>query len=104
MDFWESLIRMVAALGVVLGLLMAALAVLKRFQRMSGLASSTGPMIRVVGSSPLDPRKSIAVVEVGQDWLVVGVTPTDIVPLGRMPRGEVVVASSAPAPAGAGER
>jgi flagellar biosynthetic protein FliO len=88
MEFWDSVFRTAVALGVVLGLMMALAAIVRRLQRAAGIAPDQTPVIRVVGSSHLDPRKSVAVVSVAGELLVIGVTPTDLIPLGRFGRAD----------------
>lgn len=84
MEFWESLMRTAAALAVVLGLMLVALKAFRRLRGTIGPHPGGAPVIRLLGSSSLDPRKHIAVVAVAEQWLVVGVTPDAIVPLGRV--------------------
>ncbi len=84
MDFWDSLIRMVSALAVVLGL-MGGLVVLSRRYLGNRLASRGGaPLVRVLGSGYLGPRKSVAVVAVCGELHVLGLTADDVVPLGKV--------------------
>lgn len=87
MEFWESLARTAVALAIVLGLMLAALKVFRRLHGGIGAGSDAGPVVRILGSSPLDTRKHIAVVAVAEQWLIVGVTPDTIVPLGRVRQG-----------------
>lgn len=85
-DLWESLIRTAAALGIVL-LLMGLLALVARRVMGSRLAApggGPGPLVRVLGSGYIGPRKTITLVSVAGEYLIVGTTATDLVPLGRI--------------------
>lgn len=73
-----SLVVVLAAIGVV-----AFLA--KRFS--PGNASQPR-MMRVVNQLPLGPREKISIVELDDQWLVLGVTSQQITVLSQMPRKE----------------
>ena len=83
-DLWESLFRTASALAVVL-VLMGIVAVTVR-RVMGGRLGIAGgrPLVRVVASGYIAPRKTIALVSVAGEYLVVGTTATDLVPLGRI--------------------
>ena len=83
-DLWESLFRTASALAIVL-VLMGIVAVTVR-RVMGGRFGIAGgrPLVRVVASSYIAPRKTIALVSVAGEYLVVGTTATDLVPLGRI--------------------
>jgi flagellar protein FliO/FliZ len=42
------------------------------------------PLVRVLASGYIAPRKTIALVSVAGEYLIVGTTATDLVPLGRI--------------------
>ena len=94
-------IRLFAALpllgiGQVLFGLFAVLAVMAGllwFLKRTGVAGkATGSVIRVVGGVSVGNRERILVVEVADQWIVVGVTPSNINALSTMPRQEVPAA------------
>jgi flagellar protein FliO/FliZ len=89
-DFWDSLLRTLSALAVVL-LLMAAAALAAR-RIVGGRPGTPGrhELIRVVASGAIAPRKTIMLVSVAGEYLVVGATATDLVPLGRVGDAEKV--------------
>jgi flagellar protein FliO/FliZ len=83
-DLWESLFRTVSALAIVL-VLMGVVAVTVR--RVMGQRLGIGggrPLVRVLASGYIAPRKTISVVSVAGEYLIVGTTATDLVPLGRI--------------------
>lgn len=83
-DLWESLIRTAAALGIVL-LLMGLLAlVARRVMGSRPTVPGPGPLVQVLGSGYIGPRKTITLVSVAGEYLIVGTTATELVPLGRI--------------------
>jgi flagellar biogenesis protein FliO len=86
MDLWESMIRMTSALAVVLALMFVLVAVARRMGAGRMFSTSGNQLIQVLGSSYIGPRKTITLVSVAGELLVVGATATDLVPLGRLPR------------------
>ena len=83
-DLWESLFRTVAALAIVL-VLMGVVAVMVRRVMGQRLGVAGGrPLVRVLASSYIAPRKTIALVSVAGEYVIVGTTATDLVPLGRI--------------------
>ena len=83
-DLWDSLIRTVSALAVVLVCIGIAAFVARRV--MGPRTGKTGgrPLVQVLASGYLAPRKTISVVEVAGEYLIVGATATDLIPLGRI--------------------
>ncbi|AGW93120.1 flagellar biosynthetic protein FliO [Ralstonia pickettii] len=56
--------------------------------RRAGLVrQATGGVMKVVGSTMLGARQRLVLVEVGDTWLVLGVSPGEIRPLHSMPAG-----------------
>jgi flagellar protein FliO/FliZ len=83
-DLWESLFRTVSALAVVLVLMGIATVI---FRRMMGhrLGVVRGrPLVQVLATGYIAPRKTVSLVSVAGEYLIVGTTATDIVPLGRL--------------------
>jgi flagellar protein FliO/FliZ len=78
-----NLLQTIFALCVVLGLLGVLAWVLKRF----GPKAATGTAnIKIVGALNLGGRERIMVVEVGDQWIVVGASPGRVNALATMPR------------------
>jgi len=88
-----SLLPLVLTLVFVLALIPVAVWMLKRLG--AGSSSSAAGM-RIVAQLPIGPRERLVVVEAGDRWLILGVTPSAISRVGTLPKGEV------PAPAAAG--
>lgn len=70
-DLAGSLGQMVLGLGVVLGLLLGTLWLLKRIAAPRGSASH----LRILGATPVGPRERVVLVEVAGRVLVLGVAP-----------------------------
>ncbi|MES2534906.1 MAG: flagellar biosynthetic protein FliO [Pseudomonadota bacterium] len=78
-----SLLQVVLGLAVVLGLMAAAAWALKRF----GVARPAGgATVRIVGGVSVGNRERVMVVEVGEQWIVVGVAAGRVSALSTMPR------------------
>ena len=83
-DLWESRFRTVSALAIVLVLMgIVAVTVRRLMGQRLGIAGGR-PLVRVLASSYIAPRKTIALVSVAGEYLIVGTTATDLVPLGRI--------------------
>lgn len=78
-----SFLQMLFGLALVLGLLFAGVWFLKK---LTGSVGTNGTIARVVGATPIGTRERIVIVELGQTWLVLGVTPNSINTLAEMPR------------------
>ncbi|OZI22352.1 flagellar biosynthetic protein FliO [Bordetella genomosp. 7] len=84
-------------LRVVLGLLLVLAAILLSawLARRAGLAGRTqGGPLRQVASLTLGPRQSVALLQVEDTWLVVGVTPNQISTLHTLPAGALPPAAN----------
>ena len=80
-----GLLKTIMALTLVLGLLAGLAWMMKRFgPKMSGGSAN----LRVVGALNLGGRERIMVVEVGDQWIVVGAAPGRVNALHTMPRQE----------------
>lgn len=100
-DFWDSFIRMASALAVVLALMAGLVALVRRFAGTRLFAPVTAPVVQVLGSGHVGPRKTISLVSVGGEFLIVGVTPTDLVSFGRITDQEQIKELRARVAAGA---
>ena len=90
-----SLFQVLLSLFLVLGLMMAAAWAVKKFgpKRLSSTAA-----IRVVGGVNLGGRERIVMVEVADQWIVVGVAPGQVSALATLPKqeGAAVLPETAP--------
>lgn len=75
-SFGESIIRMIVALGILLGLLLLALALARRFIRGGAPANPRG--IEVEASRQLEPGKRVHVIRVDGCRLLVGSGPNGL--------------------------
>lgn len=104
-DLWESLMRTASALAIVLVLMgLVALAARRVMGNRLGGLVGVRPLVHVLASGYIGPRKTIALVSVAGEYLIVGTTATDLVPLGRVSDAgkveELLAASGAtPSPA-----
>ena len=83
-DVWDSLIRTASALAVVLVCIGIAAFVARRVMGPRAGNSGGRPLVQVLASGYLAPRKTISLVDVAGEYLIVGATATDLVPLGRI--------------------
>lgn len=90
MEIWESVVRMVSALGIVLALILGLLAIVKSRVGQRFLPVGGAPLIKVLGSSSLGSRKQVVLVDVAGEVLILGTTPTDLVSLGKVTDPEQV--------------
>ncbi len=88
MELWDSLIRMVSSLAVVLGLLLLGSYALRRFFPGQVSAAGQSPLVRIIGSGYLGPKKQILVVAVAGEVFILGATANELIPLGRVKNQE----------------
>jgi flagellar protein FliO/FliZ len=80
-----SLLQTILALVLVLGLLLGLAWFMKRYGPRAMGASAT---VKLVGALNIGGRERIMVVEVGDQWIVVGASPGRVNALATMPRQE----------------
>ena len=88
-----GLLQVMFGLLVVLGLLAAALWFLKR---MGGSRFAPGSVVKIIGGVSVGNRERVMVVEVADQWIVIGVAPGRVSTLASMPRQEQPAAQAAP--------
>ena len=86
-----SLLQVLMGLVVVLGLMAAAAWTLKRF---GAAKSAGGTTVRIVGGVSVGNRERVLVVEVADQWIVVGVAPGRVNALATMARGDAIPAAT----------
>ena len=81
-----SLLQTILSLGLVIALLVGLAWLLKRFgpRHITG-----GTTVKLVGALSVGARERILVVEVGEQWIVVGASPGRMNALATMPRQEI---------------
>ena len=88
-----SLLQVIFGLMVVLGLLAGALWFLKR---MGGGRFAPGSVVKIVGGVSVGNRERVMVVEVADQWIVIGVAPGQVSTLATLPRQDQPTAQPAP--------
>jgi len=78
LDFLASLLKMISALAVVLGVMLAGLWAVRRFMSKTGAKVDDGQMIRVLSTRYLGPKSSILLLDVLGSVSVVGVSGTQM--------------------------
>ncbi len=78
LDFLASLLKMISALAIVLGVMLAGLWAVRRFMNNTGAKVDDGQMIRVLSTRYLGPKSSILLLDVLGSVIVVGVSGTQM--------------------------
>jgi flagellar protein FliO/FliZ len=81
-----NLFQVLFGLVVVLGLLAGAAWLLKRF---GAVRPAAGSVARIIGGVSVGSRERVVVIEVADQWIVVGVAPGQVNSLATMPRQEL---------------
>jgi len=92
----ESLAQLLFGFAIVIALIFASLWLLKRLSAPRGQAAG---LLKVIAATAVGPRERVVVVEMGDNWLVLGVAPGRVTPLHQLPR----VASAIVPPATEGD-
>jgi flagellar protein FliO/FliZ len=77
-EFLASLLKMISALAVVLGVMLACLWAARKFMNNKGAGVDDGQMIRVLSTRYLGPKSSILLLDVLGNVIVVGVSGAQI--------------------------
>lgn len=88
-DPLSSLVKMFSSLLVVLGLIVFIAYTGKRFLRSRFSRWQTMPLIHVVSTTYLGPKREVSVLEIGQEYFVVGVTPNQISLITRLEKSPI---------------
>jgi flagellar protein FliO/FliZ len=75
---------MASALALVLALIGGLLVLVRRFAGTRFCGPVSTQIVQVLGSGYIGPRKTISLVSVAGEFVIVGMTPTDLVPLGHI--------------------
>ena len=71
-DFGSASLKMAGSLILILGLIIILFYVLKRL-RIGSLSLNRCPKMLLLGTLSLAPKRTVALVEIGDQWLIVGV-------------------------------
>jgi len=82
-DAAGSLLRTVSGLAAVLALLALCLWGMKR---LGGGRLASGSVVKVIGGVSVGNRERVMVLEVADEWIVIGVAPGQVSTLAQMPR------------------
>ncbi len=86
-----SLLQMMAGLAVVLG----AIAASAWFARRMGAGSGgNARLLKIVSALSVGAKERVVIVEVGTQWMVLGVAPGRVSALATLPKGELPEAPS----------
>jgi len=86
-----GLLQTTLGLAVVLALIFGASWLLRRLLP----AGRSGAVIRIVATQPLGQRERVVLIEIGEQWLLLGVAPGSVNALQTLPKGTVPAAPSA---------
>ncbi|MEW6119178.1 MAG: flagellar biosynthetic protein FliO [Pseudomonadota bacterium] len=87
-----GLLQVFVGLVAVLGLIAATAWMAKR---MGVARAGSSALLNVVGSAPVGARERVVVLEVGDNWLVVGVGAGNVSAIATLPKGEVPASPAA---------
>lgn len=91
-----AILQMLFGLGLIVGLLFVGAYLLRKLNGRRGFGHS-GPL-RIVGGLMLSTRERIVLLEVGEQWLVIGIVPGQIKTLHTLPKGELPAADASDKP------
>ena len=81
-----SLLQTFLALILVVGLMFATAWLARKFAADRRFGNEA---IKIVGGIALGPRERVMLLEIGDEWLVIGVIPGQIRTLHRLPKGDI---------------
>ncbi|MBW1763971.1 MAG: flagellar biosynthetic protein FliO [Deltaproteobacteria bacterium] len=85
MDYSNELINMIGALFIVLALILFLLYLIRHF-KLTPFNKSRVPLIRLISTLNLAPKRGIAIVEVCDQWLVIGIGAENVNLISRFDR------------------
>jgi flagellar protein FliO/FliZ len=86
-----GLVQATLGLAIVLALIWGAAWLVRR---LAPAAGSVGSAIRIVAAQSVGPRERVVLIEVGEQWLLVGVAPGQVNALQALPKGAVPATAS----------
>jgi flagellar protein FliO/FliZ len=95
------------AAGGVFSVLFGLIAVIAMIVGLAWMARRVGvarpqdnALIQVIGAASLGSRERVAVVQIQDSWIVVGVSPAGVTPLATLPKGNIALPPGFASPAG----
>ena len=85
-----AIVQMLTGLTLIIGLLFFGAYFLRKLN--GGRSFGNNGPLRIVGGLMISARERIVLVEVGDNWLVVGIVPGQIKTLHTLPKGELPAA------------
>jgi len=92
-SLFSVLFGLVAVIAMIVGLAWMA-------RRIGVTRQQENALIQVVGATSLGTRERVAIVQVQDSWIVVGISPAGLSSLATLPRGHVDPSSGFASPAG----
>lgn len=86
-----NLLQVVLGLGVVLALLLGGAVVMKRIGRLPGLSDQA---IKTVAAASVGTRERVVLLEVADNWILIGVAPGQVRALATLPKGQLPAAAN----------
>jgi flagellar protein FliO/FliZ len=77
-DFFSSFIKMISALAVVLGIMIAAMYFVKKYMKGAGTGMDDGKYIKIISTRYIGPKSSIMLVDVLNSIIVIGIANNQI--------------------------
>lgn len=86
-ELGNATLRMAGSLVLIIGLILIFVYLLKRYH-IGSLSLNRSPVFRLLGSLSLAPKRSIALIEIHKQWLILGVGTERVTLLSKMDRPE----------------
>ncbi|MEN6319156.1 MAG: flagellar biosynthetic protein FliO [Syntrophaceae bacterium] len=77
-DFFSSLIKMISALAVVVGIMVAAMYFIKKYMKGAGTGIDDGKFIKILSTRYIGPKCSIMLVDVLDSIIAIGLANNQI--------------------------
>jgi flagellar protein FliO/FliZ len=84
-DFGTVTIKVASSLILIIGLIIGLFYLLKRL-RLSSLSLMAYPEMRLIGTLNLAPKRAVALIEICDQWLIVGVGTENITLISKLDR------------------
>ena len=84
-DFTVASLKMAGSLIFILGLILGLFYLLKRL-RVNPLAGSGIPEMRILGTLSLAPKRAVALIEICDQWLIVGIGTENVTLISKIDR------------------